>query len=83
MSGVKLITKLEYEGITSQYFSYVDTFHPENYTIGENIILRCYFAKRIEMTATEILVRVESVVVCSMNQYSKITLYRVHFTLLS
>lgn len=79
---IKLISKLEYEGIIARYFSYVDTFHPEKYVIGEVVTLRCYFAKRIEATASELLVRVENVVIVSMNDYSKITLYRIHFTLL-
>lgn len=80
---IKLISKLEYEVITARYLSFVDTFHPEKYVIGEVVTLRCYFAKRLEPTATELLVRIENVVIVSMNEYSKITLYRVHFSLLS
>jgi hypothetical protein len=79
MNGIKCISKLEYDLISSGSINYFDTFFPNEYIEGNFVDLRCYFHSIVSGSAENLTVRVMNKFVISRNTVSEKSLYRVVF----
>lgn len=79
MKGIKLISRLEYDGIINNSIDFFDTKLQSEYRISQAVTLRCYFSTAISSNAVDMVVIVRDVVRISFNSISKISLYRVYF----
>jgi hypothetical protein len=81
MTGIKCITKLEFDLITSGSVDYFDTFFPNEYVIGSFVDLRCYFHSIVSSSAENLTVLIVNKFIVSRNTVSAKSLYRVVFQL--
>lgn len=76
---VKLVSRIEFDLLTSGAINFIDTFLKDEFSIGESIYLRCYYSKYFIKDHEQILKTVKSISTISFNQDFNKRLYRVYF----
>lgn len=76
---IKLVSRIEYDLLTSGTINFIDTFLKDEFSIGESIYLRCYYSKYFIADNEQILKTVKSISTISFNQNFNKRLYRVYF----
>lgn len=76
---VKLVSRIEFDLLTSGTINFIDTFLKDEFELGESIYLRCYYSKYFITDHEQVLKTVKSVSTISFNQNLNKRLYRVYF----